>query len=511
MDSQSYTKVKNAIQQLFDSTTKSQQQQTDAGTKADLEARVIFISSLFPETGTTTMDIHLKAMIGMEICRVIEELSPNRNSNPNAKKLIIPVGIPGSGKSSLVELYQDEHTLKLDADYMREQIFNSVFAFFYNGETIDFSNPNQKIKDIYKPMIIDKVKNLVNFGIFEDKKIEEVKSLFDDEKTNKYCQGGTEGYCHSKVFFAENAKDNKKQAELFLPSAFDICLLYCKEFNKNFIYDSPNCELHFRNNLMIRANRIGDFKEAVISVLLPDLSKIEEQLINRNQSGIRETPIPINNFNEYFKIADTQTTELQIHEVIKKKLHNKARLEKAAKEAKAAAKETKADAEKAAAKAAEKAVKAAAEDIYYYYKDKYNILSYDLYTLFKYLYESLGASQAYGSPKISEYDIKDFNIFEGKIKLEFKIFTANTDTEGKKILKKYVPPYTPPVSGEHTKSHDVYGKKFREETKFGPFDNAGGKKTKKRKSNKIKTKRKKGKRKMIRPTKTKRKRRTKRR
>lgn len=506
MDSQSYTKVKNAIQQLFDSTTKSQQQEIDAGSITGLKARVEFISSLFPEPGTTTMDIHLKAMIGMEICSVIEELSPNRNRNPNAKKLIIPVGIPGSGKSSLVKLYEDEHTLKLDADYMREKIFNFVFEFFFK-EPVKFEEPASKdIQDMYKPKIIDPLKSLVNFGIFEDKKIEEVKSLFDDEKTNKYCQGGTEGYCHSKVFFAENAKDNKKQAELFLPSAFDICLLYCNEFNKNFIYDSPNCELHFRNNLMIRANRIGDFKEAVISVLLPDISTTDKQIRLRNNSGIRQTPVPINNFNEYFKIADNQAKELQIHEVIKKKLHNKARLEKAAKEAKAAAKETKADAEKAAAKAAEKAVKAAAEDIYYYYKDKYNILSYDLYTLFKYLYESLGASQAYGSPKISEYDIKDFNIFEGKIKLEFKIFTANTDQEGNKILKEYVPPHTPPASlGTYA---TAYGKKFTG-TNFGRFD--GGKKTKKRKSNKIKTKRKKGKRKMIRPTKTKRKRRTKRR
>ena len=481
MDSQSYTKVKDAIQQLFDSTTKSQQQEKDAAGIQDLEERVKFVSSLFPEPGTTTMDIHLKAMIGMNICRVIEELSPNGNSNPNAKKLIIPVGIPGSGKSSLVELYQDEHTLKLDADYMREKIFNSVFAFFYNDETIDFSKPNPEIKHIYKPMIIDKVKNLVNFGIHNDENIEKVKRFFHDEKTNMYCKVGTEGYCHSKVFFAENAKDHL-QAELFLPSAFDICLLYCKEFNKNFIYDSPNCELHFRNNLMIRANRIGDFKEAVISVLLPDLSKIEEQLRNRNQSGIRETPIPINNFNEYFKIADTQTTELQIHEGIKKKLKKHEEITDKRKKGNSA------------------------KEIYEYYKDKYDILSYDLYKLFNYLYKSLGPYNAYGSPKKSEYDINDFVPFGGNIQLEFKIFTANTDTEGKNILKEYVPPHTPPASiGTYAAA---YGKKIRGE-KFGVFD--GGKKTKKRKSNKIKTKRKKGKRKMIRPTKTKRKRRTKRR
>ena len=44
MDSQSYTKVKNAIQQLFDSTTKSQQQEIDAGSITGLKARVEFIS-----------------------------------------------------------------------------------------------------------------------------------------------------------------------------------------------------------------------------------------------------------------------------------------------------------------------------------------------------------------------------------------------------------------------------------------------------------------------------------
>lgn len=492
MDSQNYTQVKNAIEELYLLTKKNEEIKYElqllrevAKNHTDLKKKIEFVSSLFLKPGESNMNIHLKAMIGMKICNHIEELSPNRNSNPNTKKLIIPVGIPGSGKSSLVKLYQDEHTLILDADYMRERIFNFVFNYFFKTD-LPFNTSqsgytkNKAIQDIYPSKIIDPLKHLVNFGIYKDENIEEVKSFFHDEKTNNYCQGGTEGYCPSRVFFVGYLKDNEKKAKaelFFLPTAFDICLLYCKEFNKNFIYDGPNCEPHFRNNLMIRANRIGDFKETVISVLLPDLLKIDEQIRDRNESGIRQTRLPIKNFNEYFKIADTQATELQIHEGIKEKLHNKV----------------------------------TPEEIYNYYKDKYKLLSYDLYKLFNYLYESLGASEAYGSPKKNEYDITDFNTFEGKIKLEFKRFSEEIDREGNKILKDYVPPHTPPVSGEHTKSHDVYGKKFREETKFGPFDNAGGKKTKKRKSNKIKTKRKKGKRKIIRPLKTKRKRYTKRR
>lgn len=476
MDSQSYTKVKDAIQQLFDSTTKSQQQEKDADGIQDLEERVKFVSSLFPEPGTTTMDIHLKAMIGMNICRVIEELSPNGNSNPNAKKLIIPVGIPGSGKSSLVKLYQDKHTLILDADDMRERIFNFVFNYFFKKD-LPFNTSqsgytkNKDIEKLYRN-IINRIQNLVNFGIHNDQNIDQVKQLLPNQ-TNEFCIKGTEGYCPPRVFLAKDIKiqdDDQKLAVHFLPNAFDICLLYCKKFNKNFIYDGPNCEPHFRNNLMIRANRIGDFEETVISVLLPDLSKIDEHIENRNLSGIRQTPpqVPEGKLKEYFKIANTQATELKIHEGIKKKLRNEE----------------------------------SAKDIFEYYKDKYDILSKDLYNLFNYLYESLGASEAYGSPKKIEYDITDFNTFEGKIKLEFKRFSEEIDREGNKILKDYVPPY---------KTGDVYGQKFRGETAFGPFDNAGGKKTKKRKSNKIKTKRKKGKRKMIRPTKTKRKRRTKRR
>lgn len=477
MDSQNYTQVKNAIEELYLLTEKSQQQEMDADRIQELEERVKFVSSLFLKPGESNMNIHLKAMIGMKICNHIEELSPNRNSNPNTKKLIIPVGIPGSGKSSLVKLYQDEHTLKLDADDMRERIFNFVFEFFFT-ETVNFSEPaSQEIKDIYPSKIIDPLKSLVNFGIHKDQNIDQVKQLLPNQ-TNEFCIKGTEGYCPSRVFFVEYLNDDKNKAEaelFFLPNAFDICLLYCKEFNKNFIYDGPNCEPHFRNNLMIRANKIGDFKETVISVLIPNLSTIEEHIENRNLSGIRQTRLPINNFKEYFKIANTQATELKIHEGIKKKLRNEE----------------------------------SNEEIFNYYKDKYDILSKDLYNLFKYLYESLGASEAYGSPKKNEYDITDFNTFEGKIKLEFKRFSEEIDREGNKILKDYVPPHTPPVSGEHTKSHDVYGQKFSGKTKFGVFD--GGKKTKKRKSNKIKTKRKKGKRKIIRPLKTKRKRYTKRR
>lgn len=483
MDSQNYTQVKDAIEELYRLTEQNEEIKNLTGhatQHTDLKERIEFVSSLFPEQGTTTMNIHLKAMVGFKICEHIETLSSIKSKNLETKKLIIPVGIPGSGKSTLVELYKNKHTLILDADDMREKIFNFVFNYFFKTD-LPFNTSqsgytkNEKIQDIYPSKIIDPLKHLVNFGIYKDENIEAVKSFFHDEKTNAYCQGGTEGYCPSRVFFVKYLKDYEKKAEaeeLFLPSAFDICLLYCKEFNKNFIYDGPNCEPHFRNNLMIRANRIGDFKETVISVLLPDLLKIDEQIRDRNESGIRQTRLPIKNFNEYFKIADTQATELQIHEGIKEKLHNKV----------------------------------TPEEIYNYYKDKYKLLSYDLYKLFNYLYESLGPYNAYGSPKISDYDPNAFVPFENNIKLEFKMFTEERDSKGKKKLREYVPPHTPPASiGTYAA---VYGKKFRGE-KFGRFD--GGKKTKKRKSNKIKTKRKKGKRKMIRPTKTKRKRYTKRR
>jgi len=483
MDSQNYTQVKNAIEELYLLTEKSQQQERDADRIQDLEERVKFVSSLFPEPGTTTMDIHLKAMIGMNICRVIEELSPNGNSNPNAKKLIIPVGIPGSGKSSLVKLYQDKHTLILDADDMRERIFNFVFNSFFKKD-LPFNTSqsgytkNKDIEKLYRN-IINRIQNLVNFGIHKDQNIDQVKQLLSNQ-TNEFCIKGTDGHCPPRVFLAKDIKiqdDVQKLADHFLPNAFDICLLYCKEFNKNFIYDAPNCEPNFRNNLMIRANKIGDFKETVISVLLPNLSTIDEHIENRNLSGIRQTPpeVPEGKLKDFFRIADTQATELKI------------------------LKETK------------EILSINPKDIFKYYKDKYDILSYDLYTLFNYLYKNLGTNNIYGAPRDDErnYDANAFVPFEDKIKLEFKIFTEKKDMEGNKILKDYVPPHTPPIIGKRPEAENVYGQKFRGETKFGVFD--GGKKTKKRKTNKIKTKRKKGKRKIIRPLKTKRKRYTKRR
>lgn len=453
----------------------------------DIDSKITFVSELFSQgakfetNDTYSIDYlsHLKYLVGKYICDELEEQSKKlKTVNDDTREFIIPVGIPGSGKSKLTDNFKS-NAIILDADEVRENIFNSVYKEFFkeeiifnkynkdgtvnpkwnsenNNKFIDYLNQDNYFKKIFTP-----VKHYVNFGIMNKHLPQNVIEM-DKEITN--CEKGIEGYCPSK--------SKIKDLILFLPSAFNIYLIYCKDKKYNFLYDAPNCQPKFRNNLMVRGKKYGNFKNFKIAVLLPNLHNLVLQLNNRDKNGIRKTPLSdsVRRIAEFFEINPLYDYNIDIFDSLLPSINGTDILTKLLSDIN----------EK---KSADKIL----DDIKAYEKPDFHTI---LIKLFKKLYDKVNNIKCYGSEqKNFDADIinKNYNA---------NCFFYRFNAEG--IIEEV----------NVTDYIDLYGEKIRGE-KFGLFD--GGKKTKKRKSNKIKTKRKKGKRKIIRPTKTKRKRYTKRR
>lgn len=296
----------------------------------DIDSKITFVSELFSQgakfetNDTYSIDYlsHLKYLVGKYICDELEEQSKKLKAvNDDTREFIIPVGIPGSGKSKLTDKFKS-NTIILDADEVRENIFNCVYKHFFKGEEIIFNkynkdgtvNPNwnskTNIKFInylnpynYFKKIFTPVKHYVNFGIMNKHLPQNVKDM-DEQTTN--CEKGIEGYCPSKSKISN--------VILFIPSAFDIYLIYCKDKKYNFLYDGPNCQPKFRNNLMVRGKKYGNFKNFKIAVLLPNLNNLVLQLNNRDENGIRKTPLSdsVRRIAEFFDIDESYNYNIDI-------------------------------------------------------------------------------------------------------------------------------------------------------------------------------------------------------
>ena len=98
----------------------------------DIDSKITFVSELFSQgakfetNDTYSIDYlsHLKYLVGKYICDELEEQSKKLKAvNDDTREFIIPVGIPGSGKSKLTDKFKS-NTIILDADEVRENIFN---------------------------------------------------------------------------------------------------------------------------------------------------------------------------------------------------------------------------------------------------------------------------------------------------------------------------------------------------------------------------------------------------
>lgn len=239
-----------------------------------------------------TENKYVKSLIGIEICKYLESKYKS-SSNKGKKKFIIPVGIAASGKSILVNNYKNDQTVILDADDMREIIFNFVYNDIFASQINfkvninDRSESDNYIKNNYFKLLIKPLQSFVNFGKFDD----------PYTSNNVRCKKGIEPYCDSKI---------QLYNDFFSPCAMDIFLIFCKDKNLNFLYDAANCQPQFRSNLMIHAKRMAGFDTFEVPVLIPILQNIQSNINKRNNDILRQTDITlsIKFFKELFDIND---------------------------------------------------------------------------------------------------------------------------------------------------------------------------------------------------------------
>lgn len=271
---------------------------TDSDTDTDIK-KITAVSKLIQ-----TENKYVKSLIGIEICKYLESKYKS-SSNEGKKKFIIPVGIAASGKSILVNNYKNDQTVILDADDMREIIFNFVYKDIL-GSQINFkvkvsdrTELDNYIKANYLNLLIKPLQNFVNFGKLGDPYIQE------NSRNNIICTRGIEPYCDSKIQLYNN---------FFYPCAMEIFLIFCKDKNLNFLYDAANCKPQFRSNLMIRAKRMADFDSFKVPVLIPILQNIQSNIDKRNNSILRQTQISlsIRFFKELFDINEDLLNALSV-------------------------------------------------------------------------------------------------------------------------------------------------------------------------------------------------------
>lgn len=251
------------------------------------EAKYEFISRIISDDND-----YIKALIGMKLCEYLENKYNNQSyigkENPEC---IIPVAPPASGKSRLLDEYKATYVI-CDADDIRHEIINFVYYEFFNKklnfqkqpkDDHDHDNLNDYPKLDYGKLIIDPLRNYINFG---------KKGVYSSYKCNR----GFEPYCPSLI---------KKKVN-FQPNAIDIFLLFCKKYKCHFIYDSPNTEPAYRNKLIMRCNLIGNYNNFKILLLITPLQEIiDKYLVERNRREIRQTTeeFVINKLKEFFKIT----------------------------------------------------------------------------------------------------------------------------------------------------------------------------------------------------------------
>lgn len=198
-----------------------------------------------------------------------------------ARNCIIPVGLPGSGKSYLLKNLQSTYVI-CDADDIRDLIINAFLTRYFDTtekipseeEAITMKrNDNEKFNkwvSVY-PSLIPLFKKYVLFG----NKSETLTSSIG-------CNKGIESYCPPLI----NYKDDKTEV---IPQAFDIFLLYCKEKSLNFIYDATNTEPEFRYSIMLRCYLMGGYKKFEIQLLITPLSNVYINIAERNKKTVRMT------------------------------------------------------------------------------------------------------------------------------------------------------------------------------------------------------------------------------
>jgi hypothetical protein len=204
---------------------------------------------------------------------------------------IIPIGLPASGKSHLMDKLKDNETyVKCDADEIRDVIINSLLDKYFfkldGGKKISVKIPvDDELEEmmtshettfnewttIYNTLI-NMLQNYINFG----KKIE------GEEQDVKGCSKGVEPYCKPIIEYNDNPS-------LFIPQAFDIFLLYCKYKKLNFIYDATNTGAEFRYFIMMRCYLMCNCTHFIIWALITPYYDFPKNIIDRNRNSVRQT------------------------------------------------------------------------------------------------------------------------------------------------------------------------------------------------------------------------------
>ena len=238
-----------------------------------------------------TKEEQVKVVIGHGLFNYLEHSDRNFQSmtdeDQNNMNCIIPVGLPGSGKSFLMDkIFKDinkDTYVKCDADEIRDVIINLVLDEFFSGgkipneteatemRTNDIRTFNEWIK-IYKSLV-DMFRNYIIWGV------KDIAHIID---ISGRCGNGVQAYCKPLIEYDDDPS-------LFFPQAFDIFLLFCKYKKLNFIYDATNTEPEFRYSLMMRCYLMCGYTKFTIWTLITPYNALPHHLDERNMKTIRET------------------------------------------------------------------------------------------------------------------------------------------------------------------------------------------------------------------------------
>jgi hypothetical protein len=199
----------------------------------------------------------------------------------NTRNCIIPIGLPGSGKSYLLRDLQKTYVI-CDADDIRDLIINAFLTRYFNttekipteAEAIimkrDDNEKFNKWVNVY-PSLIPLFKKYVLFG-----------NQSKNPMSSIGCIKGIESYCPPLIKYKGDITE-------VIPQAFDIFLLYCKHKSLNFIYDATNTEPEFRYSIMLRCYLMGGYNKFEMRLLITPLSNVYINIAERNKKTVRMT------------------------------------------------------------------------------------------------------------------------------------------------------------------------------------------------------------------------------
>lgn len=231
-----------------------------------------------------TREKEVKIIIGYTLFQYLEMQYPHPvlEKNPN-RNCIIPIGIPGSGKSSLTKII-DSTYVNCDADNIRDVIINSLLHYYFVHEN---KSPKIPTSDEATEMWMsdtDKFNKWTNaYTSFIELFHNYILFGFKNFPKVKGCAKGIEAYCQPLIVYNEDS--------LFIPQAIDIFLLFCKYRNLNFIYDAANTDAEFRYSLMMRCYLMGNYRNFQIWPLITQYHDIIKHIKDRNETNIRQTTI----------------------------------------------------------------------------------------------------------------------------------------------------------------------------------------------------------------------------